>query len=149
MTKWSQLGAVICLAAIPAALIASTRPAQPAANAGDETKRGNEVLLEAANAAGGEIGDVGGGTVRGDDDPLRSREALRKPIRRDVIEDVDPRDRVRLREPDRIVGAARDVRAAGGRDRRTPRRPDSRCLGPSLNTRYRGAALHQVSRRFG
>jgi len=54
MTKWSQLGAIICLAAIPAALIASTRPAQPAANAGEETKRGNEVLLEAANAAGGE-----------------------------------------------------------------------------------------------
>jgi hypothetical protein len=53
MTKWSQLGAIICLAAIPAALVASTRPAQPAANPGDETKRGNEVLLEAANAAGG------------------------------------------------------------------------------------------------
>ncbi|MGB8541176.1 MAG: hypothetical protein WCD49_06010 [Candidatus Acidiferrales bacterium] len=54
MTKWAQLGAIICLAAAPAALVASMRPSQSAANTNDSARRGDEVLREAANAAGGE-----------------------------------------------------------------------------------------------
>src|SRR6202162_3293563 len=54
MTKWTQLGAIFCLIAISATLASGTQPSQGAANTADSAKRGNEVLLEAAKAAGGE-----------------------------------------------------------------------------------------------
>ena len=54
MAKWTQLGAILCLGTIPAAVVARTRPAQSAANTSDTAKRGDQVLLEAARAAGGE-----------------------------------------------------------------------------------------------
>ena len=54
MTKWTRFYATPFLAAAFAASIASPLPAQSAASAADSAKRGNEVLLAAANAAGGE-----------------------------------------------------------------------------------------------
>src|ERR1700735_1716272 len=54
MTKWTQLGAILCLIAISATSEAATQQSQGAANTADSDKRGNEVLLEAAKAAGGE-----------------------------------------------------------------------------------------------
>ena len=54
MTKWTQLGAIFCLIAISTASAEAAQQAQGAANTADSSKRGNEVLLEAAKAAGGE-----------------------------------------------------------------------------------------------
>jgi hypothetical protein len=54
MTKWTQRSAIFGFAAILAALIASLLQAQSAATSPDSDNRGNEVLFEAAKAAGGE-----------------------------------------------------------------------------------------------
>jgi hypothetical protein len=54
MTKWTRFYAIPFLAASLAALIAIPLAAQSATPAPDSAKRGNELLLAAANAAGGE-----------------------------------------------------------------------------------------------
>src|SRR6202161_2278514 len=54
MTKWIQLGAIFCLVTISTTFAAVAQQSQGAANTADSVKRGNEILLEAAQAAGGE-----------------------------------------------------------------------------------------------
>jgi hypothetical protein len=61
MTKWIQFTAICCLAAILATAAARTLGAQSAGAAPDSAKRGNEILLAAAKAAGGDkLGSVWG-----------------------------------------------------------------------------------------
>ncbi len=54
MTKWIQFSAIFCLVAILVASLASPLNAQSTGANPDSARRGNEILLAAANAIGGE-----------------------------------------------------------------------------------------------